>query len=168
MSANADSGGAAATDAQVPELLITRIFDAPRPLVFAAWTESEHLKRWEGAPIGFTVTTEESDIRPGGRFRVCMRSADGVDHWLQGVYTEVVPPERLAFTHTWLRRDGTPGVETLVTITFVARGSKTELTLRQTGLDTLASHAGHTQGWNSTFDRLAGYLTHLDSEPVQS
>ena len=168
MSANADSGAAAATDAQVPELLIRRVFDAPRSLVFAAWTESEHLKHWEGAPVGFTVTTEESDIRPGGRFRVCMRAPDGVDHWLQGVYTEVVPPERLAFTHTWLRRDGTPGVETLVTITFVARGSKTELTLRQTGFDSVASHAGHTHGWNSTFDRLAGYLTHLDTEPVQS
>lgn len=164
MSVKANSGGTEPSNPSVPELVITRVFDAPRTLVFAAWTEQEHLRNWEGAPIGFTVTTEESDIRVGGRFRICMHAPDGTDHWLQGVYTEVAPPERLSFTHAWLRRDGTPGVETLVTITFVERGSKTELTLRQTGLDTLASHAGHTEGWNSTFDRLAGYLSKQNSE----
>ena len=168
MSANPNSGGTSAASATVPELAITRVFDAPRKLVFAAWTEQEHLRHWEGAPMGFTVTAEESDIRVGGRFRICMHGPDDTDHWLQGVYTEIVPPERLAFTHTWLRRDGTPGVETLVTLTFVARGSKTELTLRQTGLDTLASHAGHTKGWNSTFDRLAGYLYQQHSEETKS
>ncbi|MEO7041386.1 MAG: SRPBCC domain-containing protein [Gemmatimonadaceae bacterium] len=164
MSANANSDGTEAASAAVPELVITRVFDAPRPLVFAAWTEQEHLRKWECAPMGFTVTTEESDIRVGGRFRICMHAPDGTDHWLQGVYTEIAPPERLSFTHAWLRRDGTLGIETVVTITFVARGSKTELTLRQSGFDTPASHAGHTEGWNSTFDRLVGYLSTQNSE----
>lgn len=154
-----------------PELLITRFFDAPRELVFQAWTDPEHLKRWENAPIGFTVTTEKSDIRPGGEYRICMRSPEGVDHWLQGVYTEVVPPERLSFTHVWLRADGTPGVETRVTLSFAERGNRTELTLHQTGFDTVASRDGHNGGWNSTFDRLAAYLADLadlDSHPSNS
>lgn len=168
MAASANSGSTEAVSATVPELVITRVFDAPRALVFAAWTEQEHLRNWEGAPMGYTVTTEESDIRVGGRFRVCMHAPDGTDHSLQGVYTEIVPPERLAFTHTWLRRDGTLGVETLVTLSFVAHGSRTEMTLRQTGLDTLASHAGHTRGWNSTFDRLAEYLYQQHLEESKS
>ena len=75
MSANADSGDTATVAGQATELVITRVFDAPRSLVFAAWTEIEHLKRWENAPVGFTVTTEESDIRPGGRYCACMRPA---------------------------------------------------------------------------------------------
>lgn len=168
MSANGDSTRATSASVSGPELIIKRVFDAPRSLVFQAWTEREHLKRWEGAPVGYTVTTDESDIRPGGKFRVCMRSPEGVDHWLQGVYTEIVPPERLAFTHTWLRRDGTPGVETLVTITFADLGTKTELTLHQTGFDTVASRDSHNGGWNSTFDRLAEYLANLHSETTQA
>src|SRR6516164_1264727 len=110
------------------ELVITRIFDAPRRLVFEAWTKPEHLARWQGAPRGFTVTTHEVDFRPGGAYRLCMRSPDGIDHWLQGVYREIVEPERLVFTHVWLNAEGKPGKETLVTITFTERGGKTELT----------------------------------------
>lgn len=158
-----DTRGAAPSTG--PELHITRYFDAPRELVFQAWTDPKHLQRWENAPIGFTTTTVKSDIRPGGEFKVCMHSPEGVDHWLQGVYTEVVPPERLAFTHTWLRADGTPGVQTLVTLTFTDRGNRTELTLRQTGFDTVAARDGHDRGWNSTLDRLAGYLAELNAHP---
>ena len=168
MSASTDSArstrGTSSSTTETPELLITRIFDAPRELVFQAWTDPEHLRRWESAPIGFTVTTEKSDIRPGGEYKVCMRSPEGVDHWLQGVYTEVIPPERLSFTHAWLRADGTPGVETQVTLTFVDRGNRTEMTLHQTGFDTVSSRDGHNGGWNSTFDRLAGYLASMNAQ----
>ncbi|MEO6863865.1 MAG: SRPBCC domain-containing protein [Gemmatimonadaceae bacterium] len=162
MSANVSSTDIAPTSASDTELVMTRIFDAPRSLVFKAWTENEHLEQWQGAPMGMTVTVQESNIRPGGAFRVCMHAPDGVDHWLQGVYTDVTPPERLAFTHTWLGADGQPGKETLVTITFAEHGKKTELTLRQTGLPSAASRDGHSHGWNSTFDRLTGYLAELD------
>jgi uncharacterized protein YndB with AHSA1/START domain len=144
---------------------MTHIFDAPRALVFAAWTERRHLDHWQGAPQGFTVTTAESDIRTGGAFRICMRSPEGVDHWLQGVYREVVAPERLVFTHTWLDAERKPGQETLVTITFAERGKKTELTLRQTGFKSDESRAGHEGGWASTFDRLAEYLAGDHSNP---
>jgi uncharacterized protein YndB with AHSA1/START domain len=137
---------------------MTRIFDAPRALVFAAWTERKHLERWQGVPEGFTVTTEVADVRPGGAFRICMHSPDGAEHWLQGVYREVVAPERLVFTHAWLDAERKPRKETLVTITFAERGGKTELTLRQTGFVSEGSRDGHEEGWASTFDRLAGYL----------
>src|SRR5271170_2119819 len=144
-----------ASSAITDELLITRVFDAPRQLVFDAWTKPEHLARWQGAPEGFTVTTHEVELRPGGAYRLCMRSPEGVDHWLQGVYREIVAPERLVFTHVWLDAQGKPGKETLVTITFVERGGKTELTLHQTGFKSVESRDGHKEGWTSTLDRLA-------------
>jgi uncharacterized protein YndB with AHSA1/START domain len=144
------------------DLTITRIFDAPRDLVFAAWTEQQHLDRWQNAPQGFTVTVQESDIRTGGRFRICMRSPEGTDHWLHGEYREVVPPERLVFTHTWLGADGKSGSETLVTITFAERNRKTELTLLHSGFKSKESSQGHAHGWNSTLARLTQYLLELN------
>ena len=148
----------AATKPTEVELVITRTFDAPRRLVFEAWTAPEHLERWQGAPEGFTVTAHEVDFRPGGTYRLCMRSAEGVDHWLTGVYREIIEPERLVFTHAWLDGAGKRGVETLVTIVFAERHGKTTITLRQTGFTSVESHNGHNVGWTSTFDRLAQYL----------
>jgi len=66
-------------------LVLTRLFDAPRSLVFKAWTEPEHLARWWG-PRGFTSTIIANDVRPGGAYRFHMRGPEGDDHWLQGVY----------------------------------------------------------------------------------
>jgi uncharacterized protein YndB with AHSA1/START domain len=148
-----------ATAADDSTLVISHVFDAPRELVYAAWTERRHLNQWQGAPEGFTVTVQEYDIRPGGAFRICMHAPDGSDHWLQGIYREVVPSERLVFTHTWLDAAGATGHETLVTITFTERGDRTELTLRQTGLASTASRDGHREGWASTFTNLARYLS---------
>ena len=156
---------AKSSTAKERELVMTHLFDAPRALVWAAWTERRHLEHWQGAPQGFTVTTAEADIRPGGAFRICMRSPEGVDHWLQGVYREVVAPERLVFTHAWLDADGKPDKETLVTITFAERGRKTELNLRQTGFTSDESRTGHEGGWASTLDRLAAYLADERSNP---
>lgn len=155
------SSSSSADAASGNELVMTRTFDAPRTLVFAAYTERKHLERWQGAPEGMTVTVEQSDIRVGGRYRICMHAPDGAEHWLEGVYREVVPPERLVFTHTWLDARMQPTIETLVTITFVDRAGKTELTLRQTGLASPASRAGHEHGWGSTFNRLHDYLETL-------
>ena len=140
------------------ELVITRLFDAPRELVFECWTRPEHLQHWQGAPRGFTVTSQESDIRPGGFFRICMRSAEGVDRCLQGGYREIAKPERLVFTHAWLDANQRTGKETLVTITLAERDGKTELTLRQTGFLSVESRDGHKYGWTSALDVLADYL----------
>ena len=144
-----------------PDLIITRVFDAPRSLVYDAWTKPEHLERWQGAPYGFTVTSHEMDLRPGGGFKVCMRSTEGVDNWLQGVYREVVEPERLVFTHVWLDAQGKPGPETLVTMTFIEHGEKTELTLHQSGFKSVEARDGHRLGWTSNLDRLADYVARV-------
>ncbi|MEO8588287.1 MAG: SRPBCC domain-containing protein [Flavobacteriales bacterium] len=144
------------------ELLLTRTFKARRALVFACWVEQEHKEQWQGAPEGFSVTFAEADIKPGGTFKLCMRSPEGVDHWLQGTYLRIVKPELLEFTHSWLNEDGQPGHETLVTITFADRGKGTELTLRQRGFASAGFRDGHEIGWTSTLDRLTTYLNEIN------
>jgi len=149
------------------ELIITRLLAAPRDLVYAAWTEPQHLDQWQNAPQEMTVTVEKSDIRTGGEFRIVMREPNGTEHRLQGKYLEVVTPERLVFTHTWLSVEGKPGPETLVTIAFAERGNQTELTLRQTGFTSADARDGHSYGWTSTFDRLADYLATLNHSSLK-
>ncbi len=144
-------------DERERELLITRIFDAPRDLVFQAWTEPGRVARWWG-PQGFVTTYCDMDIRPGGAFRVCMRSPEGAEHWKQGVYREVVEPERLVFTFAWEDAEGEPGHETLVTVSFAEQGAKTRLTLHQAVFETVARHDEHQRGWTSTLQRFAAYL----------
>src|SRR2546422_5926224 len=119
-----------AAETAKPELVITRVFDAPPRLVFKAWTEAERLVRWWG-PKGFTMPSCKMDVRPGGAFRFCMRSPEGTDHWLQGVYREIVEPERLVCTWAWEDAEGKPGHETLLTVNFAEHGAKTKLTLHQ-------------------------------------
>ncbi|HZD94269.1 MAG TPA: SRPBCC domain-containing protein [Candidatus Sulfotelmatobacter sp.] len=152
---------AAGAQTQELEMTITRLLAVPQKLAFSAWTEPQHLKRWENAPKGFTVSTHEVDFRVGGAYRICMRSPEGVDHWLQGEYREIVKPERLVMTHTWLDAQGKPGKETLLTITFSDLGGKTRFTLHQTGFSSAGSREGHRDGWNSSIDRFTEYLRTL-------
>jgi len=143
-------------------LVITRVFDAPRTLVWKAWTEREHLVRWSG-PHGFTVTHCEGDIRPGGTWRSCLRSPEGVDHWNSGVYREIVPPERLVFTFAW-EEDGKRGHETLVTVAFAEEDGRTRMTFRQAVFETVSSRDGHADGWSQAFERLAAYAPTIGAE----
>ena len=142
------------------ELLITRIFDAPRALVFEAWTDPKHLARWSG-PRGFTTTQDKMDLWPGGAYRACLHAPDGSDHWVRGVYHEIVQPERLVFTHAWEDEGGTPGPETVVTVTFADHGGKTEMTFHQAVFESVASRDGHMGGWSESFQRLAEHLESL-------
>jgi uncharacterized protein YndB with AHSA1/START domain len=87
-----------------------------------------------------------------------MRSPEGADLWLSGVYREIVEPERIVFTHTWLDDDGKPGHETLITISFAERRGKTEMTFRQAVFESVESRDGHRGGWNECFDKLAEYV----------
>jgi uncharacterized protein YndB with AHSA1/START domain len=87
------------------ELVITRVFDAPRELVFKAWTEPERLKRWWG-PKGSTTPYCEIDLRPGGVMNHCMRSPDGRDIWGKGVFREIVVPERIVLTDSFADAEG--------------------------------------------------------------
>jgi len=139
------------------ELVITRIFKAPRDLVFAAWTQPEHLAHWSG-PKGFTVTQDRMDLKPGGFYRACLHAPDGGDHWVQGVYREISPPERLVFTHAWEGEDGKPGLETLVTVTLAEEGAHTRMTFHQAVFDSAASRDGHAGGWQQSFERLAAHV----------
>ncbi|MBA2673913.1 SRPBCC domain-containing protein [Ramlibacter sp.] len=142
------------------ELVIVRVFDAPAALVFAAWTEPHHLARWSG-PEGFTTPHHEMDLRPGGRWRACLRAPDGTDHWVQGVYQEIDPPRRLAMTHAWEDAQGQPGPQTLVTVEFSEEApGRTRMHFRQVGFDSQASRDGHDGGWTQSFDRLAAHLGH--------
>ncbi|MFJ7216983.1 SRPBCC domain-containing protein [Amycolatopsis sp. NPDC098790] len=141
----------------MPDLTITRVFDAPRELVYAAWTEPDHVASWFG-PEGFTCSAVTVDPRPGGRWRACIHSPEGEDHWMHGVYREVDVPERLVFTFAWEAQE----LETLVTIGFADLGGKTEMTFTQTGFPTAAERDGHEEGWNSSFEDLTGFIRGKD------
>ena len=147
-----------ATATSEGELTITRIFDAPRSLVFKVWTEREHLMRWCG-PRDFTIPFSEADFRPGGAYRTCLRSPEGKDYWLQGVYREIVEPERLVFTHAWEDEDGKPKHETLVTVTFAEHDGKTKLSFHQAIFKSTEARDSHLEGWSECLDRLADYLS---------
>ena len=139
------------------ELTITRIFDAPRELVFKAWTEHDRLMQWL-CPKNFTVLFAEMDLRPGGAWRSGMRSPEGEEYVARGVYREIVEPERLVFTHAWEDEQGKPGNETLVTVTLAERGEKTMMTFAQAGLLSVDSRDSHAEGWNEAFDNLSAHL----------
>ncbi len=139
------------------ELTITRVFDAPRHLVFKAWTDPRHLAHWWG-PSGFTLPVCEMDFRPGGTYRFCMRSPEGRDSWVQGVYREIVEPERLVMSGGWLDADGKPGYQTVTTVTFEEHDGKTRLTLHNGVFESVASRDSHRGGWSSSLDRLAEYV----------
>jgi uncharacterized protein YndB with AHSA1/START domain len=152
MDANTDTS----TTSAERELIITRVFDAPRRLVFKAWTEPERIKEWWG-PRGFTTLSCEMDQRPGGVWRVRSRSPEGKDYVSQGVFRELVEPERLVFTHAWVDAEGKPGHETLVTVTFAEQSGKTLLTFHQGVFESITSRDEHGEGWSSAFELLAEY-----------
>lgn len=140
-------------------LTITRLFDAPRSLVFKAFTDPKRMLQWLG-PRDYPASFVEADVRPGGKWRACLdAAASGEKLWHGGVYHEVVPDERLAFTFAWDQDDGTPGLETLVTIDFEDRAGKTQMQFRQSVFDSAEDCEGHREGWTSAFDRLEELLT---------
>ena len=138
-------------------LVITRLFDAPRDLVFTAWTDERSAAQWWG-PKGFTSVSCTMDARVGGAWRRVMRSPDGIERRARGVYREIIPPERLVFTYTWETTPEQTAHETLVTLTFRELGGKTELTLRQEIFATVAARDDHNLGWSGALDRLADCL----------
>ena len=135
-------------------LVIKRTFDAPRDLVWKAWAEVEHAKRWWG-PKGFTAPVVELGTRPGDKWRAKMVSPDGKEYWQHGVLREIVPPERLSYTFIW---DEHPDEQMLVTVTFAERAGKTEMVFRQEGFKSVEERDGHDDGWNESLDRLSAYL----------
>jgi len=157
------------TETSEEVLVIERIFDAPRELVWKAWTEPERVMRWWG-PKGFTSPVCKIDFRVGGTYLFCMRSPEGQDYWSTGVYREIVPLERIVWTDSFADEKGnvvspsdygmSPDFpsEALITVTFEELGGKTKLTLQQSIPVALAEEAGAREGWNGSLDKLAESL----------
>lgn len=176
MAASNDAAAAAAPElaaaAAAPELTVSRLIDAPPELVFKVWTSQEHAARWWG-PRGFTIVSCRLDARPGGAYRVVMRSPEGTIRTKRGVYREILAPERLCFTYAWEDADGHPGHEMQITVTFQQQGDKTLVILHQTGFESLVECDSHRDGWTGCFERCAKYIAALsesvpaDRLPVQ-
>jgi uncharacterized protein YndB with AHSA1/START domain len=157
------------------DLVLTRVLDAPRELVFMAWTSPEYLLHW-WAPNGCTIPFCTVDLRVGGVFHYCMRLPEGKDIWGIGIYREIIPPERLVYTDSFADAMGNPvppshyglspsySSESLVTVTFVKQKGKTTLTLRHSIPESVVEREGIRQGWSEMLDRLADQLA---TNPVQ-
>jgi uncharacterized protein YndB with AHSA1/START domain len=139
-------------------LILTRIFDALRELVFRAWTDQELMARWWG-PRGFTNPVCQLDMRPGAT-RIDMRGPDGVVYPMGGVFHEIIPPERPVFTSTAFGDEpGNHLLEVLNTVTFTDHNGKTKLTLRAVVVKSTpeiqGALDGMDEGWSQSLDRLA-------------
>jgi uncharacterized protein YndB with AHSA1/START domain len=150
-------------------ITITRVFDAPRELVWKAWTDPELVMRWWG-PNNFTTPTARIDLRVGGRYLSCMRSPEGQEFWSTGVYREIVPLERLVMTDSFADEEGNvvPAshygmtgewpLELLVTATFRDVNGRTEFILRHEGIPAGKMSEDTRAGWSESFDKLAREL----------
>ncbi len=140
-----------------PALSITRVLDAPRSLVWKAWTDSAHVARWWG-PHGCTVSLDEADRRPGGRFRREMQMPNGAVVVVSGTFEDVVPEQRIV-TLGVLERPGSPTIQTRMTVTFVDRDGKTELTIVQTSASFTAGDVANANiGWAQSLEKLEAFL----------
>jgi uncharacterized protein YndB with AHSA1/START domain len=134
---------------------MTRVFDAPRELVFKAWTKAEYLTQWWG-PDGFTVPVCEVDFRAGGVLRFVFRGPDGKDYPFDGSYVEIVEPEKIVFKGNI---HDVPGQDVFTTVTFATeQGGKTKLTVHQTYAFESDATRGARIGWSQTLDHLAQFV----------
>jgi uncharacterized protein YndB with AHSA1/START domain len=140
------------------EIVMTRVFDAPRELVWEAWTSPEHLPRWMLGPEGWSMPICEVDLRADGAWRFAWRHADGNEMEMRGVYREVTPPERLVSTESW----GGDWPETLNTLTLAEQDGRTTITQRvlypSKEARDAALRTGMKHGVALSFDRLEGHL----------
>jgi len=164
------------TEQQVnePQLVITRVFNAPAALVFKAWTEPVGLAQWWG-PAGTTITIKTLDLKPGGRFHYCMHMPNGGEMWGLFTYREITPPQKLVFVNSFSDAEGNivrgpffPNwpLEILNTLTLEETDGKTTLTLKggpinatEEEMQVFATHVQSMQGgFGSSFNRLDEYL----------
>ena len=158
-------------------LVITRVFDAPREVVWKAWTDPELVKHWWG-PQYFTAPVVNIDLRVGGRYLYDMRSPDGHDFWSTGTYQEIVPLEKIVVTDSFADEQGNivpashygmtgdfPS-EMLLTVLFEELDGKTRLTLRSLGLPPGIQTDLARDGWNTSLDKFAAVLKELERQPA--
>ncbi|HEY1474781.1 MAG TPA: SRPBCC domain-containing protein [Pseudolabrys sp.] len=138
-------------------VVITRVFDAPRALVWQAWTDPKMMARWFG-PRGFTASVAELDVRVGGALRIVMHGPDGNDYPMKGVFREVTPRERLVFSNIAVDKDGRHLLEGETSVTLTEQDGKTTLTVKShmVGLVPKAPQmlAGMEAGWTQSIDKL--------------
>jgi uncharacterized protein YndB with AHSA1/START domain len=135
-----------------PELKMTRVFDAPKRMVFEAWSKAEYVSRWF-TPAPLTTPACEVDLRPGGVFRLVMRMPNGVEYPMDAHFTEVVPDDRIAFVATIHG-----GVQIQTTVTFAESDGKTTLMVHQVYSHESDATRGAHAGWTVTLDQLAEHL----------
>jgi uncharacterized protein YndB with AHSA1/START domain len=161
--AASNQGASSAASTEDREIVATRVFDAPRDLVFKMWTDPEHIAKWWG-PNGFTTTISEMDIRPGGNWRFVMHGPDGIDYKNRIVYLEITKPERLVYKHS-PERDTEP-VNFQVTVNFFEEGKKTKLTVQMlfpspaTREFVIKKHSA-VEGLSQTLGRLEKHLAEM-------
>jgi uncharacterized protein YndB with AHSA1/START domain len=158
------------------ELHITHLFDAPRELVFKAWTDSGQLVHWY-APDGCSIEFKSIDVKENGTFHSCIHDPVHGDCWIKGVYKEVIFPEKLVFSMVLTNEAGisVKSLEAgkpedwpeaiLTTVSFSAIGNQTKLTLHQTVSEEDAKQTGAYQSWIKMFDRLNGLLISITIKP---
>ena len=157
MTTKASSAGATADR----EIVLTRVIDAPRKLIWKAFTDPKQVVQWWG-PDGFTTTLHEMDVRPGGVWRHTMHGPDGTDYPNKSIYVELVEPERIVFKHGG-GKEGGPGAQFEATWTFEEQGTKTKVTGRMVfksaaERDIVVKEYGAIEGGKQTLGRLAEYL----------
>jgi len=153
------------------EIVLSRVFDAPRELVWEAWTDPKQVVKWWGPP-GFTTTIAKMDVRPGGEWRHTMHGPDGTDYPNRSRFLEVARPERIVYAHAGGTK-GRPGVRFQSTWTFEARGARTKLTLRMVfptaeARDLIAREYGAVEGGKETLGRMAEHLAGRLGHPATS
>lgn len=136
------------------ELRLTRVFNAPRALVYKVWTDPKHLAQWWG-PHHFVTTVHKMEVKPGGTWHYTMRGPDGNDYPFDGVYLEVEEPERLVFEG---KIHGDPEQKVWTEVKFIEQGDRTTLTVLQKFAFESDATRGAPIGWNQMLDRLTEYL----------
>lgn len=151
------------SEVETARLCVRRHFEAPREIIFRAWTDPSWLVRWMG-PQECTCPHAETDLRMGGAFKIAIRGPEGNDHWAHGIYKELDAPARLAFTWQWEQDDGSLGAEMLIELDFLDRNDGTDLVLTQTRFPDDDSRDQHRGGWTGAFESLAAALETLLSD----
>ena len=147
------------------KVVLIRILDAPRELVWEAWTNPKHLAQWWG-PHGFTAPTCDVDLKVGGAIRIHMDHPQFPNHWMIGEFKEIVPPEKFVFTSgAFIGLDNAAGIEAINTISLDDLGGKTKLTITAV-VTKLApefsfAYEGMNEGWSQSLDKLTTYVYSL-------
>jgi uncharacterized protein YndB with AHSA1/START domain len=140
-------------------LKLTRVFNAPRRLVFEACTKKEHIDQWM-CPNGFSMHSSNADLREGGKWHSLMISSDGKRYPHGGIYEKIVPDELLVFTDAWEDDDGRPEHWTTVTMRFEDDGDRrTKLMIEHSIFTSVESRKVHEGGWMECLDKLGALLT---------